>query len=106
MQSHDIPNLRLVSYHNMETTLMNTERRRWEKAIYRDECRGSVGGGGGAYLSELVGHEEGRSVGFGLHVRHVGGGRGVDVVARKNLRAEESGFTFTPVSMVAAMQML
>lgn len=37
------------------------------------------------YLSELVSHEEGRSVGFGLHVRHVGCCLWVDMVRWKHL---------------------
>lgn len=36
-------------------------------------------------LSQLVGHEEGRSVSFGLHVSHVGCSGGIDMVGRKHL---------------------
>lgn len=36
-------------------------------------------------LSQLVGHKEGRSVSFGLHVSHVGCSGGVDMVGRKHL---------------------
>lgn len=36
-------------------------------------------------LSQLVGHKEGRSVSFGLHVSHVGCSGGIDMVGRKHL---------------------
>lgn len=42
-------------------------------------------GSDGKYLSQLVGHEEGRRVSFGLHVSHVGCSGGIDVVGRKHL---------------------
>lgn len=87
--------------HNIDTQpptqTHNTEHRCWEKAIW-------------PYLSELVGHKEGRSVGFGLHVGHMGGRRGVDVVAGKHLQgATGGGISFhihATVSAEAAMQML
>lgn len=57
----------------METEwVFQTERTRWRKR-------------GRGYLSELISHEEGRGVGFGLHVGHVGSSGGVDVVGRKHL---------------------
>lgn len=39
-------------------------------------------------LSQLVGHKEGRSVSFGLHVSHVGCSGGVDMVGRKHLEGK------------------
>ena len=40
----------------------------------------------GKYLSEFISHEEGRGIGFRLHVSHMGRSGGVDVVGRKHLR--------------------
>lgn len=40
-------------------------------------------------LSQLVGHKEGRSVSFGLHVSHVGCSGGIDMVGRKHLEGNE-----------------
>lgn len=40
----------------------------------------------GQYLSELISHEEGRGIGFWLHVGHMGSSGGIDMVGRKHLQ--------------------
>lgn len=71
---------------------LSTPMRRNKRARYQTLSPKTVFFGGkrrratGQYLSELVSHEEGRGIGFRLHVSHMGRSGGIDMVGRKHLQ--------------------